>query len=199
MKRNYAFVALIFALVLSLPLVGCSQAAPTSTPGSSLLDESYTDALSARNQLLLGTVALEDTAQAISADQAKQLLPLWQGLLILTGSGTTAQEEIDALLKQIESTYSPAQLQAIGEMRLTRVELQTTLSELGIAVTSGTGTGTGVGQGQGRNMSDADRAAREAARAAAGGTPTGGMGSNGGGANTALLDYVINILTAKSR
>ena len=82
----------------------------------------------------------------------------------LTGSGTSTQAEIDALLNQIRATsYSTEQIEAIDAMQLTRIDFQTTLSELGISLGAGRRAA-----GAGRNISDAEKAAREATRTASG-------------------------------
>ena len=95
-----------FVIVLSLALLvaacggapaadqAAAPAAGTSLPsaaeGSGGLVEDYPDALSVRNQLSLGTLRLEGTANAITAAQATSLLPLWQALKTLSASSTSA-------------------------------------------------------------------------------------------------------------
>ena len=69
--------------------------------------------------LAIGTLKLEDTDQAIASDQAADLLPLWQVLNSLTTSDTAAQEEIYAVLEQIQETMTPEQMAAIEAMELT--------------------------------------------------------------------------------
>jgi uncharacterized protein YceK len=196
MKLRKTVTVTLVTIIAAVLLAGCGTAETTSTATSGLMEE-YADALSVRNQLLLGTIELEDTDLEVTREQAAALLTLWQAMNSLTRSGTSAQAEIDALLSQIQSTYSEEQVKAIAAMRLTRVDFQATLADLGIRVSEGTGQGQ---QGAGRNMSDADRAAREAARAASGGTPTGGgQGMSGDAGNSALLDYVIPMLAAKAQ
>jgi len=195
MKLRGMVTATIMTIVAAVFLAGCGGAAPTSTTVSGL-GENYADSLPIRNQLLLGTIELEDTDLEVTAEQAAVLVPLWQAMNSLTRSGTSAQAEINALLSQIQATYSEEQIKAIADMQLTRIDFQATLAELGIRVSEGTGQGQ---QGAGRNMSDAEKAAREAARAASGGTPMGGQGMSGDAGSSVLLDYVIQMLTAKAQ
>ena len=72
-----------------LTLVAACGGAPTPAPlapaaePAAALSEEFDDALSVRNQLAYGTLRLEGTADAVAADQAAKLLPLWQALQAL--------------------------------------------------------------------------------------------------------------------
>ena len=76
----------------AIVLVGCGggEAAPAEAPAVAPADEggggastsvvpdtSYPDALDVRSQLALGTMQLEGTGNAVTAEQAQALLPLW--------------------------------------------------------------------------------------------------------------------------
>ncbi|MFA9403805.1 MAG: hypothetical protein ACERKX_06070 [Anaerolineales bacterium] len=121
----------------------------------------------------IGTMMLEDTEFAVSADQAAELLPLWKMYRSLVESDTAASLEIDAVLGQIENAMTVDQLQAISEMELTPENMQDMMEELGLApegtrnddgITEGfTRPGGGIGGGPG------------------GGGPGGGSGGNFGG------------------
>ncbi|MBN2149214.1 MAG: hypothetical protein JW726_17640 [Anaerolineales bacterium] len=149
------------------------------------LDITYENALSERNQLALGILLLQGSANAIPVEQAQTLLPLWQLLLNLQGSGTAADAEVSAVLQSIEDSLTDEQMAAIQAMQLTQTDLQEWASANGVTLGSGTGTGTGQGQGQG--MSPEARATRQAE---SGRTP----GSASGGASTALVSAVIAYL-----
>jgi len=88
----------LFTLLLALVTCGAKSTSSAST--------STSPSLSLQEELLIGTFKLEDTYLAVSSDQAAQLIPLWQTLQILTGSGTAAMEEINAVLTQIKSTMT---------------------------------------------------------------------------------------------
>jgi len=193
MKRSILLVGLL--AVAGLVLSACVGApAPTAGQSSSVavsnssLDTSYDKALPVRNQLLLGTLQLEETAQPLTTEQAATLLPLWQGIRGTMNSGASAQAETDALLRQIEAGLSQEQLAAIRDMRLTQTELQDWARSQGIALGSESG-GMGSGEpGSGQNLSPEERATRQAAR--------GGTGETGG-LSRALVDAVIALLEAK--
>ena len=195
-------LALILIVVLGIFATACSSTdtateatAPEtqSSPATSApaINVDYENALSLRNQLNLGILKLEDNPDlAVTPEQATQLLALWQGLTTLTKSGTGATVEVDAMLSQIENTLTDEQRQAIVDMHLVQEDIQVVAQEWGLSFGNGTSeAGVTRGQGAGKNMSDADRAAREAERAANGGSPSGG-----GGVSTALYDRLIQLL-----
>jgi hypothetical protein len=174
-------IVLISAFVLTLSvmlLAACASSEPTqaveeSVGGSytsEVLGTSYEGALSVPNQLMLGTLLLEGTEHAVTPEQAKTLLPLWQALQ----GGVTIETEVNAVLKQIEGAMTQEQLQAIAAMQLTQEDLQAWMEEQGMG---GGAPGAGPGSpGGGGDMSDEER---EAARAtwqagSGGGMPPGG-------------------------
>ncbi len=159
--------------------------APVAAPASRL-DTSYEGALPQRNQLLLGTLQLEEGDAPVSGEQAATLLPLWQGIRATMTSGAASQAETDALLAQIEATLTDAQIAAIGEMKLTQVNLQEWAKSQGLSV--GTGEGAVTGGGSGQSLSPEARATRQAER--------GGTGTSGG-MSAALVEAVIKLLESK--
>ncbi len=190
----------VLSIVLAISAAACG-ATPTPTPTGSALATTYADALSARNQLLLGTLRLQGTANAVAAAQAKQLLPLWQALKGLTTTQTAVSAEITALQQQIERAMTPAQMQAIAGLSLTNADLTAWYTEQGVVlptpvpgVTSQSTPGTGAGRSS--TLSTADR---EATRTAQGtmGTPVSG-GNGGTSRSTILMDKVIELLTLKA-
>jgi hypothetical protein len=68
---------------------------------------------------------------AIAADQAQELVPLWQAYRSLVTSETSAQQEREALLTQIEESMTAEQIEAIANMNLTATDMQAIFSELG--------------------------------------------------------------------
>lgn len=153
-----------------------------------VLAQDFENAVNIQLQLLVGTLQLEGTPLAVTADQAAELLTLWQVIKSLTGSGTSAEAEINALLSQIQETMSIEQIQAIRDMQITNTDYQAKMAELGFTV--GMNSEGGGGQpGQGANLSADEKATRQAARLAAGGTGTGGK--------NALVDRLIEVLQSK--
>lgn len=196
MKRwNLSISLLTLAALLLTACGGATKptAGQTSAGTSSVtsLDISYANALPVRNQLLLGTLKLDETAQPLNAAQATALLPLWQGIRGTMNSGATAQAESDALLKQIEAGLSAEQRAAIRGWKLTQTDLQEWARSRGITVGSGSATGSGVGPGEpggGQALSAEARATRQAER---------GGSVESGGLSKALVDAVITSLESK--
>ena len=127
-------------------LIGCksSQSTPTAAKGlgdtytSQTFTMSYTSALNASNQLMLGMLRLEGTENAITTEQAATLLPVAQAL---QGQVLKSEAEQNAVLAYIEAHLTPAQSSAIASMHLTQDDLQ--------AWTRDSGPGAGFGPGQG--------------------------------------------------
>jgi hypothetical protein len=215
MKKNFITI-LLFTLILT----ACGAAASTQTGnpdgGTNGNNSSFgSTPLPLAMELVVGTFKLEGTDNAVTADQAAKLLPLWQVYKDLSASSSAAQEEIDALASQIQETMTPAQIQSITDMKLTRREVFQTMQDLGIATgrpnASGTprpGGGNGFGGGgvpggggppgsgqgfnNGQNLSPQQIATFQARRA-----------QNGGGSGQfnrippALYDALIKLLQNK--
>ena len=148
------------------------------------LTQDYPNAIGIRSQLLIGTFRLEGTANAVTAQQAAQLTPLWQMLKALS-AGAASQAEVDAVLGQIQRAMTPDQLQAIQAMRLTGDDNRALMESLGVALS---GTGPGAGQpGQGANLSSSERATRQAGEAASGNQGSGEI----------VLDKLIELLKSR--
>ena len=158
------------------------------------LKTDYTDATNVRNQLALGTLKLEGTANAITAEQAKELLPLWQAIVALSGNTTTAEEELTAVQNQIAAALQPAQLQAIGALQLTTTQLNAFYAEQGIVMPTPVPGVTKV-PGSGSSVSQADKEATRTAAEASGAVVGTGAGQ---AAKTALFDAVIELLTTRA-
>lgn len=181
------------ALLLSLVLAACGGA-PAAVPAAAAgtgagglavtLTQDYPNAVSIRSQLLIGTFRLEGTANAVTAQQAAQLVSLWQMLKALS-AGAASQAEVDAVLGQIQRAMTADQLQAIQVMRLTGDDNQALMQSLGITPA---GTGPGAGQsGQGTTLSSSEKATRQAEMAASGNQASGGI----------VLDKLIELLKSR--
>ena len=188
-----------FVILLSLAalLAACGGAATPAAVTSGGLAEDYADALSVRNQLALGALRLEGTANAITAAQATKLLPLWQALKTLAASSTTATEETTAVQNQISAAMTPAQISAIAGLKLTNAMLQAYYVEIGVSAASTPEPGVTP---QSSSLKDLPPEQREAAKATAQaqGTPTGGGSGSSSAKKDALLDNVIQLLTNRA-
>jgi hypothetical protein len=127
MKKYLPSILLVFAIALT----ACSASADNTQADNGTLSET---------QLALGSLKLDETEYAITAEQANELLPMWQVYDELINSDTAAQAEIDGLVEQIEETLTAEQVQAITDMGLTQQDVFTAMQ--GVNVTSSTSQST---------------------------------------------------------
>jgi hypothetical protein len=221
-------------ILAGVVLIGCkagqsTPAAPRSlgdTYTSQTLTISYTNALNASNQLMLGMLRLEGTENAITAEQAATLLPVAQAF---QGQALKSDAERNAAWAYIETHLTPAQSSAIADMHLTQDDLQTWTRDAGPGAGFGPGQGgaslqgtpgaapgqggvrpqgtLGAGQGQGGFRPQGTPSARQGqggfrpqgtpgARPSFGG-PAGSVGAMSGQSNM-LLNALIRLLAQKS-
>lgn len=151
------------------------QPAGTQSPQSGVVDREMPLAMT----LALGTLKLEQTEYPVDSTQAGELLTLWKAARTLSESETTAAEEIQAIIKQIEETMTPQQTQSIEDMQLSFEDTRQIYDDLGIEFGGG-----GFG-----NLDPEIQATIEAARESGqsppggfgGGFPGSGPGGPGGG------------------
>lgn len=156
---------LIILTILILTLTACGSAPTGADPASAPQGGPNAGALPATTQLIIGTIKLDDTAQAVTVEQAADLLPLWQTMLVLTNSDTAADQEKEALIAQIQETMTTEQTQAIQDMNLTREDMASIIQEQGMA----------MGNSQSGNTQS-----RNSTRNNSGGFGPGGGGAPGG-------------------
>ena len=191
MKQKRINLLLAALLVLLLAACGGQDTESDTVAGSTELSDTYQDALPIKNQLLLGTLRIEDTGQAITSEQAKALLPLWQGYAALTASGTAATEEIESVQNQIIEAMTDAQVATIAGMHLTNAALQEFYVEVGLSEVKTPEPGVTP---ESAKMSDLSKEDRQATRTASGQE----VGSGGGSTkSSALVDMVIELLGKK--
>lgn len=211
-------------IVMVLALSACS-AAPTAAPAAtnapaaatvaattaavassaSALNNSYTDAVSVEEQLLVGTIALDGTSNQVTKDQANTLITLYTSLQSLSqmgGPGGNAggaapqgtpdanatqpaqtndnQTQIDALVQQIEAAMTADQINAIAAMQITQTSEASILQNKGITLTMGNGQQGGDQSAQGGNSS-AQGNGPQGTPPAANGTPDANQQANGQG------------------
>lgn len=151
------------------------QPAGTQSPQSGVVDREMPLAMT----LALGTLKLEQAEYPVDSTQAGELLTLWKAARTLSESETTAAEEIQAIIKQIEETMTPQQTQSIEDMQLSFEDTRQIYDDLGIEFGGG-----GFG-----NLDPEIQATIEAARESGqsppggfgGGFPGSGPGGPGGG------------------
>ena len=76
------------------------------------------------NKLAIGTLALEGTSNAVTAEQAKTLLPLWKAVKSLSSSSTISTDEMNALYQQIQEAMTADQVAAINNLSLKQSDFQ---------------------------------------------------------------------------
>jgi len=127
------------------------QASITGTPAAT----EFNFQLPATDQLLIGTLMLENSDQAVTPEQAARLLPLWQLMKTLMESDTSVQAEIDAVLKQINVEMTGDQLTWIANQDFSSQNTFQMMQQLGLSPSDSSGTSTNrfsgnAGQGGGR-------------------------------------------------
>lgn len=215
-------------LIVAVALVGCKSSQATPAAGqvglnyaytSQTLTTAYPGALNAASQLMLGTIRLEGTKEAVTPEQAKTLLVLWQAL---SGQVLQSDAEREAVLAKIEELMTPAQRAAIAAMQLTQDDLLAQTPGGGVAPgpggaeqPAGSGTPSAPGgafsgggqmpaematrQAQFASMSDEERAAWRATAQASGAFRGGSARANtGSGQGTVGLAMLIRLLSQRA-
>jgi hypothetical protein len=155
-----------FLLLLLVALAACGSSQANTTAGVGAGAQGTPGGFFGGGEMPLsmklpaGTLMLEDTALAVTPDQAKELLPLWQMVSSLQGSTTASQVELEAVFGQIEDAMTPEQLAAIEEMD--QEDMQALFEQLG------------MGRQQGQSTGDEEQGG------GFGGPPEGGMFFGGG-------------------
>ena len=168
----------IFLLLLALLLSGCSGSAATAASSTAVTAQGATgtgQTLTLNEKLAAGTLKMEGTDLAVTADQAKELLPLWKAVKTLSTSDTASQLEIEAVYQQIQDTLTAEQLASIEALDLSGSNLQQLMTDLGIEVGMPAGTG----------LTDSERATKIAELRASGQFTQGGGPGGAGGADGA--------------
>jgi hypothetical protein len=107
------------ATLLLFGLAACGgQGTAAGIHAAGMLTADYQNALPVESQLILGTLLLENSENAVTADQAAELLPLYQMLQDLESRDTAATQEKGGLIEQIQETMTKEQIQAISAMQL---------------------------------------------------------------------------------
>ncbi len=115
------------------------NAAPAAV--SAVLSTEFDNALPVEAQLAYGTMQLENTSHEITAEQAGVILPYWRALQSLRQTGTAADVELNAVVKQIEDRMTADQIASIAAMELTEEKVETMIEEGAIALGSRLGSG----------------------------------------------------------
>lgn len=137
--------SVILLLLLTLILTACSGNASSAAGPTANGQGGAVGGLSAPIQVALGTIKLDETTNAVTAEQARELLPLWETLQVLESSDTAATEEKEALVGQIQETMTPEQTQAITALNLSRQDMFSIMQSQARTVGSSQNNGTSQG------------------------------------------------------
>ena len=163
-------IGLLFVVVMLLTACGTADKVvdEVDTIGEqrAKLQGDYENALSPALQLVVGTLMLEETDLALEAEMATTLIPYWKLYTTLTESDSTALEELDALVNEIEGLMTTDQINYIVGLELTQESMLTIIEELGIMEDLRTGEGDGTGANRPEGMPEGTR-------------PGGGQGRSG--------------------
>lgn len=182
MKKSFLILSIFLILAMSAcsaapaaaataTTAAAATAAATSSTAAATLNADYENAVSVAEQLVLGIMSLDGTANQVTQDQATQLLSLyetWQNQTAGSGpmqnggqdaqstpepQATVDQSQADSLLQQIESVLTADQINAIAAMQITQDSAATIMQDKGISTNRGNnGQGMGPGNGQGNGQ-----------------------------------------------
>jgi hypothetical protein len=200
-------------ILIMLTLTACG----TASNGPQAISATSADSLPIATQLLIGTMKLDGTEQDVNAEQAVDLLPLWQVYSELLTSDIAAQEEIDGLVEQIQEAMSDEQMQAIEDMALTQQDVMAAMQENGGGMNQASQSGSssssesnsaGFNPPDGGMAMDAPPdggagipggmpAASDSTSGSDSSTTEAGQGPMGGGVPSALIEVLIELLQSK--
>lgn len=154
--KKLSFV--ILGLLMIFVMVACGSETALSEIESTVVDVEVDETpslgraapgLQDNVQLMVGTFMLEGSQDAVSSEQAAELVILWKAFRSLSSSDNVAMEEMDALLNQIRDTMTLAQLDAIAGMEIAQEDMFAMAQEMGIVPENFAGFGRGEGDGEG--------------------------------------------------
>jgi hypothetical protein len=178
MNKTVLFTLSVLTLILS----ACSGASNAGARVAEAQGGRAGGELSMPMLVAIGTIKLDGTGNDVTAEQAKQLLPLWETLQVLDASDTAATEEKDALLTQIQETMTPEQTQAITGLNLTRQDMFSIMQSQGGLTFGGPQNGT-TQNGSSSNNNRRNASGNGGFFIGGGGPPPDGGGGFAGGGN----------------
>ena len=95
MKKRTLLSLLLIGMMLAL--AACSGSNQPTAQAASSADETDPANMPVETKLAIGTLKLEGTELAVSAEEARELLPLWKAVKSLSTSDTISSDEIQAL------------------------------------------------------------------------------------------------------
>jgi len=131
--KNSSYYWIILLAAMALLLAGCSKGQTGSETGTDPnAGPGEGGGVSLPMQLALGTLSLEGTENAVTPEQAAELLPLWKAVKSLSASNNVTTQELDGLYKQIQKAMTPEQMGAIQSMDLSAENMAEVMEKLGM-------------------------------------------------------------------
>jgi hypothetical protein len=140
---NSSLLVMALSACASLPFLnsGGTSGTTSQTPAVN------TTALTLEDKLAVGTLKLEGTDKAVTAQQAKDLLFLWKAVKTLGSSSSTSSDEVKALYKQIEEAMTSDQVQAIQNMTMGPEDTRALMQQYNVRAGANRQQGSTSGQG----------------------------------------------------
>lgn len=123
----------IVAVRLSMKNGSVAQGGSSLQPGAAQAE------MGATGRLALGVILLEDSADPLTADQAREMAVYWKALRNISSSDHPLDAEMTALVDQIEATFSTNQLGYLNEMEIDFSTIAAVAGKLGLQMGSGMG------------------------------------------------------------
>ncbi len=133
MKTKIMFISAI--LVITFLSSGCASAnaaisTSASTNGSSTPDSENN--IPTEVKLIAGSYKMTQVAGTFTSDEARQMAILWQAYKELLSRDTAATQEKEAILTQIENTFTKKQTQEFTDLDLTVQDVIGLVREVGV-------------------------------------------------------------------
>jgi len=206
-KISVTLLMVMMMILLAAATAACSATAQETEVESVTAEAgqagSFSGELSALNSLMVVVLSLENGEQALTAEQAGDMLPLWKLARSMNESSNVAAEELDALAEQISESLTEEQNAAIAEMEISAASQRELMQEYGVSFSGGQGgedrpegfqrpdggiPGSGPGGGAGGTGLSPDQIATMQAERA---------GFSRSGLNPMLLEVLIELLEDK--
>jgi hypothetical protein len=143
MKTKSILIGFIVTTVL---LSACTTTTTSIDQTFNTTDSQSTSSQPESSRLIIGTFQLKGTSNDISPEQAKSLLPLYQMMKTLADSDTAADEEKDAVVRQIKENMTDEQMSSSNGLELTPDTMRTIMQAAGVLLNSGAGNNTAANQ-----------------------------------------------------
>jgi len=194
-------ILLVFPLLISLTACSFNMRSILKTNSGPGNGNGNAMELPTQTKLALGIINLEETENAVTAEQAKELLPMFHVLKDLDASDTAAQEEVNGLVDQIQSTLTDKQTQAIDAMSLSMRDVFSVVQGGSGKSSATTSSSTSGSSGNGGGMGgppDMGGGGSSGGMPGGGGGMPGGLGTSSSSSSSSSKDTGTTVTTTSS-